>query len=337
VFRVGLIVFALVAAAVLLYDRKGRLYWQRPPRVWAIWAVLCMSWIVLGCVLREHIVRSLENSVEASRNFFGVLRVLDLYKNIPQQHSLSLMHGRIEHGFQFQDAEKRHWPVSYYGPESGVGLAISLNPHRIAGRDLRIGVIGLGTGTLAAYGQLGDYIRFYEINPEVIRLSDKYFTYRRDSPARIEVVLGDARVSLERERQRGESQRFDVLAVDAFSSDAIPVHLLTRECFQTYLFHLKEDGIVAVHITNRYFDLRPIVRNLIPPGAMQALWIDDLGNTAQGTDHTQWVLLTRNQQFVSNPEIQRKVTPWGDAVPSPKFWTDDYSDLISVLHERRNY
>jgi spermidine synthase len=197
-------------------------------------------------------------------------------------------------------------------------------------------VIGLGTGTLASYGQEGDYIRFYEINPEVIRLSDKYFTYRKDSPARIEVVLGDARVSMERERQRNESQHFDVLAVDAFSSDAIPVHLLTRECFQDYLFHLKKDGILAIHISNRYFDLGPVVRNLITPDMkqnMQAFWIDGRGNESQGTDSTDWVLLTSNQLFLSNPDIQQNITAWNDPAPAARFWTDDYSNLFSLLRK----
>jgi len=199
-------------------------------------------------------------------------------------------------------------------------------------------VIGLGTATLAAYGHQGDYIRFYEINPEVLRLSDKYFSYRKDSRARIDVVLGDARISMERERQRGEPQKFDALAVDAFSSDAIPVHLLTRECYQTYRYHLKEDGILAMHITNRYFDLSPVIRNLILPGSkqdMQALWIEGVGDESQGTDSTDWILLTANRQFLANPNVHQNVAPWHDPAPPPGFWTDDYSNLFSLLHERK--
>jgi hypothetical protein len=213
------------------------------------------------------------------------------------------------------------------------------HPRRLEQQEMRIGVIGLGTGTMAVYGRQGDYIRFYEINPGVLQLSDKYFTYRKDSPAKIEVALGDARVLMEIERQRGESQKYDVLVVDAFSSDAIPVHLLTRECFQTYRYHLKEDGILAIHITNRYFDLSPIVRNLIIPGPkqdMQALWFHDLGNGSLRTDRTDWVLLTANRQFLANPGVQNYVSPWKDPVPPPKFWTDDYSNLFSLLHERRD-
>lgn len=335
-FYAGLLAAVLLSLGILLGERQGRLYHGRPPRVWAVWGVLCFSWVALAFVLVHHIQLSMENSVDTRRNFFGVLRVLELNKDNPAEHRLTLMHGRIEHGFQFLDKEKSYWPTSYYGPDSGVGLAITFHPRRLARQDLRIGVIGLGTGTLAAYGQVGDYIRFYEINPEVLRLSDQYFTYRKDSQARIEVVLGDARVSLERERQRGESQKFDVLAVDAFSSDAIPVHLLTRECFLTYRYHLKDDGILAIHISNRYFDLSPVVRNIFLPNSerdMKSLWIDGRGNESQGTDSTDWVLLTTNQQFLADTSIQKLVAPWDDPASPRRFWTDDYSNLFSLLRK----
>jgi hypothetical protein len=338
-FYLGLSAAALITVLVLLLDRRNLFYVGRPPRVWAIWTLLCCWCGVLGFVLFDHIRQTTESSVEMSRNFFGVLRVIEYYKDFPEDHNFSLMHGRIEHGFQYQDPEKRRWRTSYYGPTSGIGLAIDLHPRRLRHQDLHIGVIGLGAGALAAWGELGDYVRFYEINPEVLRLSNKYFTYRKDSPARIDVVLGDARIALERERQGGEPQRFDVLAVDAFSGDAIPVHLLTRECYQAYRYHLKQDGILAVHITNRYFDLSPIVRNLMsvdPIPGMQALWIHDLGNSNEGTDRTDWVLLTANREFLDNPDMQYHVKAWNETVPPPRFWTDDYSNLFSLIHERRN-
>jgi hypothetical protein len=337
-YHLGLLATVLLTLILLYRDRMGSGFPRHRLVVWTTWGVLCLASAVLVFVLVTHIRQSLDNSIETRRNFFGVLRVLESYKDDPAEHSLALMHGRIEHGFQFQDADRRNWPVSYYGPDSGVGVAMTHHPRRREGA-LRIGVIGLGTGTMAVYGRQGDYIRFYEINPLVLELSDKYFTYRKDSPANIEVVLGDARVLMEVERQRGESQQFDVLVVDAFSSDAIPVHLLTRECFQTYRYHLQQDGILAVHITNRYFDLSPIVRNLIIPGPqqnLQALWFHDLGNGSLRTDRTDWVLMTANQQFLADPGVQDHVTPWNDPVPPPKFWTDDYSNLFSLIHERSN-
>src|SRR5262249_23678636 len=155
--------------------------------------------------------------------------------------------------------------TTYYTERSGIGLALLHHPRRAAG-SLRVGVVGLGTGTIAAYGQAGDTYRFYDINPAVVALSEgpqRMFTYLRDGPARVEIVLGDARLSLERERKRSGAQGFDVLAIDAFTSDSIPVHLLTKEAFELYLSHLaRPDGILAIHISNRQLDLAPVVRAL---------------------------------------------------------------------------
>ena len=334
-YHLSILATASLTLVVLFLDSKGRLYRGRPNFVWSI---LYVSYIALAVSLGLHIRQSSANSLETARNFFGVLRILELSQEDSSEHRFTLMHGRIEHGFQFLDPEKRYWPTSYFGPDSGVGLAICFHPHRREfepqKRNLRIGVIGLGTGTLATYGVEGDTIRFYEINPEVVRLSDKYFTYRKDTPAHVDVVLGDARISMERERQRNERQRFDILAVDAFSSDAIPVHLLTRECFETYLYHLNPDGILAVHISNRYFDLSPVVRSMAsldPVHNMQPIWIAGQGVESRGTDSTDWVLLTSNQEFLANPEIENRITPWENPSNPDVFWTDDYSNLFSLF------
>jgi hypothetical protein len=336
-YHLGLLFAVLLTLIVLFRDSKGPLYRGRP---FAAWSVLYLSFVALAIVLAIHIRDSMQNTLETTRNFFGILRVLDLNKEDPKEHRLTLMHGRIEHGFQFADEERRYWATSYFGPDSGIGMVLSYHPRRMASdyrlRTLRVGVVGLGTGTLAAYGTEGDRIRFYEINPEVIRLSDKYFTYRKDSPAHIEVVLGDARISLERERQQNEPQQFDVLAIDAFSSDAIPVHLLTRECLQTYLYHLKADGILAVHISNRYFDLSPVVRNMAllnPDLGLQAVLVAAQGDDKRGTDSTDWVLVTANQDFLAVPEIQECITPWENPIPRPLIWTDDYSNLFGLLRK----
>jgi hypothetical protein len=334
--------FGLLATTLLVLWIIGRDFSDEPdrrrtPQVWALIAVLGVLWLALALVLGRDIRESLARNVEMTRNFFGVLRVQELYATDPSEHQFSLVHGRIEHGSQFKDPVKRTWPVTYYGYDSGMGVALGFHPNRIEGGALRIGVIGLGTGTVAAHGRAGDVIRFYEINPEVVRLSDTYFTYRKDTQARSDVTLGDARVSLERARAQGLSEGFDVLVVDAFSSDAIPVHLLTRECFDTFRFHMKPDGIVAFHITNRYFDLSPVVRNLIVPGPgpeMQALLFTVPGSPSQGTSRTDWILMTTNEAFLGNPEVRARVTPWPDAVPKPIKWTDDYSNLVGVIHER---
>jgi spermidine synthase len=150
----------------------------------------------------------------------------------------------------------------------------------------------------------------------------------------VEVVLGDARVSMEREKETHEREGFDVLAVDAFSSDAIPVHLLTRECFELYQYHLREDGILALHVSNRYFDFRPVARSLAsvePQRGFQALWVRGAGLESQGTSSSDWVLLTVNQQFITSSEVQRAVADWSDDDRPPLLWTDDYSNLFRLL------
>ncbi|HUR20663.1 MAG TPA: fused MFS/spermidine synthase [Vicinamibacterales bacterium] len=335
-YHFGLLATTLLVIWIVFRDGavSGR---RRPAQAWAAVGVLSVLWVSLAFVLGRNVRESTERNVEMARNFFGVLKVQELYTTDPEQHQFSLVHGRIEHGYQFVDPMKRHWPVSYYGPTSGMGTAMLLHPNRTHQMSMRIGVIGLGAGIASVYGAPGDIIRFYEINPDVVRLSDKYFTYRKDSRARNDVTLGDARVTLERLRAANESQQFDVLVVDAFSSDAIPVHLLTREAFDTFRFHMKRDGILAFHVTSRYFDLKPVLRNLVVPGPnpqTQAVWFNDLANPDHATDRTDWVLLTNNQLFLNNPEVRARITPWPDAVPRPVKWTDDYSNLVSVIYER---
>jgi hypothetical protein len=335
-YHFGLLATTLLVIWILFRDGAVPEH-RRSAQSWGVVGVLSVLWIALAVALGKNIRESTQSNVEMARNFFGVLKVQELFKDDPSQHQFSLVHGRIEHGYQFVDPIKREWPVSYYGPTSGMGTALLLHPNRQYRMSMRIGVIGLGAGIAAVYGGPGDVIRFYDINPEVVRLSEKYFTYRKATKARSDVTLGDTRISLERLRAEKESQQFDVLVVDAFSSDAIPVHLLTKECFETFRYHLKRDGILAFHVTSRYFDLKPVLRNLIVPGPgpqMQALWFNDPGDPEHATDRTDWVLLTNNQMFLNNPEVRRRITPWPDAVPPPIKWTDDYSNLFSVIHER---
>jgi spermidine synthase len=246
------------------------------------------------------------------------------------------MHGRIQHGFQYQAPFRRGWPTSYYGPNSGIGIALRYHPLRrqspTGSQGIRIGVVGLGIGTLASYGQQGDTIRFYEINPEVVRLARQYFTFLQDSPARLEIVQGDARISLEREKQQGEAQQFDVLAVDAFNGDAVPVHLLTRECMQIYRAHLKEDGILALHISCKYFDLSPAARGLAGTFPdFRALFVFSPRNQALGLYNSEWVLLTSNRQFLDTAEVRRAVRPWTEQDLPPQLWTDDRNNLLGLL------
>jgi hypothetical protein len=338
-FHVVLAGTALVFLVILMRDRHSRLYAGRPS--WA-WTLIYLSFLALLAALGFQIRDTVKNTLVMRRNFFGVLKVLEDGTENPAQHRRVLMHGRIEHGYQFAAEDKRYWPTSYFGPTSGVGVAIQFHPSRLDPkiRRLRVGVVGLGTGTLAAYGQAGDTFRFYEINPEVLQISRQYFTYRQDSAAQVEVVLGDARISMEREKDQEQPGRFDVLAVDAFSSDAIPVHLLTRECYRIYRYHLKPDGILAMHISSRYFNLAPVIRSLADIDAcngVQAVLVEDEGNRLQETDATRWILLTSNKQFLADKRVQAAITAWADDDSPPLLFTDDYSNLFHLLRKKKMF
>jgi hypothetical protein len=295
-----------------------------------------MALAVLIAALGSQIRGILSNAVTMKRNFFGTLKIMDEDPMNPLEHRIVMMHGRIEHGYQYRVTDKKYWPTSYFGANSGAGIAIRFHPRRLnpAQRHLRIGIVGLGTGTMAAYGEEGDYLRFYEINPDVIEFSERYFSYRKDTSAKIDIVPGDARMSIEREISHRQPGSFDVFAVDAFSSDAIPIHLLTRECYLNYWHHLKEDGILALHISSRYFNLSPVIRSLAAldeKRGMRAFLIEDPGSSLQETDATRWILITANQEFLANPDVKRAITPWKEEdMPGPLF-TDDYSNLFRLL------
>ena len=261
----------------------------------------------------------------ASRSFYGVLRVKEYGMVGDESHLRRLVHGAIMHGEQYLHDAQRTKPTTYYFPESGIGAAIK----SIGERPGRVGVIGLGTGTIAAYGRPGDVYRFYEIDVRVIEVAQREFTYLRDSQAKIEMSLGDARLALEREPPR----RFDVLAVDAFSSDAIPVHLITREALGVYLKHLAPDGIVAFHVSNRFLNLVPVVARLAQEhGAHVVLVRDDPDEEEDARrSRTDWVLVSRDPAALKraaiaerNPEEIEDKTHW-------RTWTDDYSNLIQIV------
>lgn len=276
------------------------------------------------------------SSNRMARNFYGVLRVSDesaprvvLLKGDEQPRPKDdlrfrrLMNGTITHGLQFLGAARRDQPVSYYGPASGIGVTFKALASR---RPLRVGVIGLGTGTLAAYGHEGDQFTFYEINPLVVQIAQQEFTFVRDSKARISFELGDARVTLERQ----PPQRLDLLAVDAFSSDSIPVHLLTLEAFELYFRHLKPDGILAVHISNRHLYLEPIVAAAAEKLGKDTVLIESPGDSANEIFLARWVLLANRGVFQQLPHVEEAGEP-ARSIARVKLWTDSYSSLFAVL------
>jgi hypothetical protein len=293
--------------------------------------------LIVGAVLFGSGKAQLRNSVKVSRNFYGVLTVRELNNDAPGQQAYALNHGRIIHGVQFRAEAQRRLPTTYYEPGSGIGIALRHYPHKLTTGDgnlnLRIGVVGLGIGTLAAYGQQGDYFRFYELNPEVVRIARQsgYFTFLKDSPARIDIVVGDARLSMETELRQNKPQYFDLLAIDAFAGDAIPVHLLTEEAFQIYLGHLQQPaGILAFHITNGYFDLRPVIFMMAGRLGMASIWIHSRGDSTVGGGND-WMLLSRDaRSLASFSPLAAASSTYVPAV-STRPWTDDYSNLLQVL------
>ncbi len=318
-----LLLFAVLGSERSLFrrSRKGRL------SNWAMAATLAAVSTVSLLYVRTYNRRTLYTE----RNFYGVLWVIERPVEGTGESVYELGHGAIMHGVQYTSAERRREPTGYYGEESGGGLALRHFPRDEDG--LRVGLIGLGAGTLAAYGQPGDVFRFYEINPAVIRLAEGeggYFTYLADCPARVEIVPGDGRLSLERELAAAGPQRYDVLVLDAFSSDSIPVHLLTRESFALYLAHLAPDGVLAVHISNRHLNLQPVVARLAAHFDLQAALIDSSGD-GKAISNATWALLTRNTAFLEQPEIAARRRPLAEN-PRLRLWTDDYSNLFQILY-----
>jgi SAM-dependent methyltransferase len=319
-YELPLAMIALCVLAVVAMERDPRSLlhgrWRVPMRITCLALTLALSFAVAR-VYRN----SSAGALVLSRNFYGVLNVSDWGEGPDAMRILS--HGTIIHGKQFLDPDRRDWPTTYYGPESGVGLAIRDAASRGA---VRVGVVGLGAGTLAAYGRRGDVFRFYDINPKVAELARSEFTFLKDSPAKIDIALGDARLSLEREPVQG----FDVLALDAFSSDAIPVHLLTVEAFRTYLRHVKPRGVVAVHVSNRYLDLVPVLQQAARQLSLELREADNDDDDDKGVFRSDWVLLSASPAAFEGKLLriaaQRVITE-----PHVRLWTDDYTDLYSIL------
>jgi hypothetical protein len=305
----ALILTAFLAAVVL---------WSEGWMMRALWAGAVVSMFVV--FIRNE--RSYQkDSIVTVRSFYGALRVKEFRDWLKQSYH-TLYNGTIEHGAQFVNPPMSLQPTTYYGPDSGVGLALE----RCCRGPKGVGVVGLGTGSLAAYGKSGDSFRFYEINPQVVHIASTSFSYLRDTPATTEVVMGDARLSLESE----SSQQFDVLALDAFSGDAIPVHLLTKQAFTLYLRHLKPDGILAFHTSNTYLDLAPVVQLLANDAGYAPRLIINNDNRRKLIDSSDWMLVTRNKAFLADLEDSvfiETVT----VSPRLRIWTDDYNNLFQIL------
>jgi hypothetical protein len=284
-----------------------------------LWSTASILLIALVVMLHTAYARDTPLAV---RNFYGSLRVRQAIQ-YPAATVRTLLNGTIQHGSQIFSDQLRRKPTTYYAEDSGIGIVL----HQCCpGRARNIGVIGLGVGTIAAYGQPGDRIRFYEINPAVIPIAHNLFTYLRESAATIDIVEGDARTSLASE----PPQQFDVLVVDAFSGDAIPLHLLTTQAITLYKRHLAHGGIIAFHISNQHVDLEPEIALLAQSVAMTAMRVSSAENREIGEYTATWMLLTDNANFFAKPEVASHVRK-PTINPSLRVWTDDYSSLLALL------
>lgn len=319
-----------VAIALLLLGRRenGGGGWH-PSGALVIFPVIAL--IIFGGVLVSIVCGQLRSSVVVVRNFYGVLAVREQSTGDGWQ-IYRLVHGRVPHGWQFQSPEKRKLPTSYYGYNSGVGRVFAALRQEHSTEPLRVGVIGLGVGTLAAYGELGDYFRFYEINPNVIRIAedDHFFSYLRDCPSKLDVVMGDGRLSMEDELDRGNLGQFDLLVIDAFSGDAIPVHLLTKEAFQIYLSHIRRpDGVIAVHISNTYIDLTPIVGGIANHFGLSYRIVHTPAG-GQVTAESLWAIVSANNKLVYSLGVSGRDDERSHAKKA-LLWTDQSSNLVRLL------
>jgi spermidine synthase len=324
--RAYYIVGGLVLFVLCVFDLRKRV-------LAAAWEPRMGGWVMMICVAFGAVFvvqwddRGSVRTLSATRNFYGTLKVFDYYPDDKEDNYHLLLHGATTHGIQFVKPEKSVMATTYYADSSGVGRALNSLPEA----PRRVGLVGLGTGSLAVYGRAGDYLRIYEINPAVEDLARKHFKYLEYSQAKIDVVMGDARLMMERELASNQPQQFDLLALDAFSSDAIPVHLLTKEAIEIYLKHMKPDGVLAVHISNRYLDLQPVVEKLAEHFQLHVVTISDDNEPEWWIYATTWMILTKNKAFLDSERIKEVAEEADVTAKKAPLWTDDYASLYSIM------
>lgn len=331
--------FALIVGGALFVIAVWLTRYLTPAPVWVYGglAAVFVTVIVNGVVLAHEAREDRERAITLARNFYGTLKVLEYNPGQDIDNYYILQHGRITHGMQLRHPTYRNWPTTYYGERSGIGLAVKKFPRQDG---QRVAVVGLGTGSMAVYGKTNDYYRFYEINPAVTNIALTHFSHItdcRERGATVDIAMGDARLSLERE----PPQQFDIIVLDAFSSDAIPVHLLTRESFALYRRHLKPDGVIVVHISNRHLDLEPVVLSAAKQLAWQTAIVEnsdgdigaenDEGLEAWWIYTSIWVLVSPNKALIEHPDIVASTTAPKERQGPIRLWTDDYTALSQVL------
>ena len=311
-FELGIALVALGAVLILI----KRIRW-----VGVAVTVVSAVFVVRGVQEYTDGVRVME------RDFYGVVRTADHASPVPYR---SMYHGAIMHGGQLLGDSFRNTPADYFGPGSGYGRVFASLREMEAKKPLAVGVIGLGAGVIAAWMKPGDRLVFYEISPRVVDIARREFTFLQDTSAKTEIVLGDGRLSLEREPPRG----YDVLGIDAFSGDSIPMHLVTREAMAIYLKHLKPDGVIVFQATNRFIDLLPVVKRLAAEFGLQALNVADEPESGEGAEYwyssTDQIIVTRNPKLLAWPRIAEVAEEIADRPGLPVF-TDAHHNLLKIL------
>lgn len=326
--QMALLATALVALAHLLRARRGSM---------KVAAGVTGAFFLVGvasAVQNELDTRSI--LVERVRNFYGVLEVVKEHEKDPDKYSLALRQAGVDQGWQYQSDELRLTPPCGFDEESALGLALQFQARRREeGPDtpLRIGVVGLGAGMVAGLGHTGDVLRYYELNPAVVDLAHRYFSFLRDGKAKADVLIGDARLVMERQLERGESQQFDILVMNAFRGASPPMHLMTKEAFETYLAHLAPNGILAINFDLDTFEMAPLHRGMARAFSLDVRWFE----TPKGPDcdaPISWALYTRDSAFFNLPGVAKAASPWRDRDGAEVVWTDRSSNLMSILNMR---
>jgi hypothetical protein len=276
-----------------------------------------------------------EGSIVARiRNFYGVVQVYRTDEDSPGDFSLAMQQAGVDQGSQYVDPKKRNLPSCGYNEDSGVGLAMRFAKKRREGDGkgpLKVGIIGLGVGMVASHGEKGDVLRYYELNPAVTKLTLRDFTFLQDGPARIEVVPGDGRISLEREAKIG-SQKFDILIIDAFRGASPPMHLMTREAFDIYMKHLEPDGILAINFELDTFEMAPLHRGMAKVEGLDVNWFETEGDDPDCDDASSWALYTRDHDFWKVPDVADGISDWRDNAETRLVWTDNNANLMSIIN-----
>ena len=329
-FEHPIVLVAIAAAALLrmLTAAEGRMRW-------AVGAAACIAALYfLGGLSARDELRG-NTVVERIRNFYGVVKIVRADEADPKEFMLSLFQAGIDQGGQYQTPERRMQAICGFDWESGLGMALAYHAKRRAGgpqTPLRIGVIGMGAGMIATLGREGDILRYYELNPAVLELTSRHFTFIKDSKAKVDVLLGDARLVLERQLKANDPQNFDVLVLDAFRGASPPMHLMTKQAFQIYFGHLAENGILAVNFELDTFEVAPLHRGMANEFGVNVGWFE----TRTDEDHCQapisWAVYTRDNEFFGAPIVRKAVSPWRDGGKSQLVWTDQDSNLMSIVN-----